>query len=200
MQRQRILVALAALAALVTAVLFGLLTGFTASRLLPGGGGRPAIRDTATLLRQVQSLAQLVTVKYLLEKVVILEDVKWFGENRLIMVAHGVAKAGFDLSTLRSGDISVDGDRLKIRLPRPQITDIYIDDRRTEIIERSTGLLRTYDKDLELDARRQALDKIKLAAADSGIFKDAEERARLQLTFLGRLMGFSEVQVEVRAP
>ncbi len=200
MQRQRILVALAALVALVTAMLFGLLTGFTASRLLPGGGGRAAIRDTTTLLRQVQSLAQLVTVKYLLEKVVILEDVKWFGENRLIMVAHGVAKAGFDLSTLRSGDISIDGDRLTIRLPRPQITDVYIDDRRTEVIERSTGLLRTYDKDLELDARRQALDKIKLAAAGSGIFKDAEERARLQLTFLGRQMGFSDVQVEIRAP
>ncbi|MSU35503.1 MAG: DUF4230 domain-containing protein [Pedosphaera sp.] len=199
MQRQRIFVALAALAALVVAVLFGLMTGFTASRLLPGGAGQPAIRDTATLLRQVQSLAQLVTVKYLLEKVVILEDVKWFGENRLIMVAHGVAKAGFDLSTLQSGDISVEGDHLKIRLPRPQITDVYIDDRRTEIVERSTGLLRAYDKDLELDARRQALDKIKLAAADSGIFKDAEERARLQLTLLGGQMGFSDVQVEVRA-
>ena len=200
MQRQRIIVALAALAALVVAVFFGLLTGFTASRLLPSMGARPSIRDTATLLRQVQSLAQLVTVKYFLEKVVILEDVKWFGENRLIMVAHGVANAGFDLSTLKSGDISVEGDHLTIRLPRPQITDVYIDDRRTEIIERSTGLLRAYDKDLELDARRQALDKIKLAAADSGIFKDAEERARLQLTLLGRQMGFSDVQVEIRAP
>jgi hypothetical protein len=38
--------------------------------------------------------------------------------------------------------------------------------------------LRAFDKDLEQDARRQAVDSIKVAVRDSGILKDAEERER----------------------
>jgi len=32
-----------------------------------------------------------------LEKVVILEDAKWYGENRVLLLAHGIVKAGMDL-------------------------------------------------------------------------------------------------------
>ena len=44
-----------------------------------------------------------MTVKYVLEKVVVLEDAKWYGENRVILVAHGIVKAGVDLQKLQPG-------------------------------------------------------------------------------------------------
>ena len=52
---------------------------------------KPAIHGPS-VLKQIQTLSQLVTVKYVIEKVVILEDVKWFGENRVLLLAHGVAR------------------------------------------------------------------------------------------------------------
>ena len=64
---------------------------------LPGRSAPPKIQNTATILQQIQTLSELVTVKYVLEKVVILEDIKWYGENRVLLLAHGIVKAGVDL-------------------------------------------------------------------------------------------------------
>jgi hypothetical protein len=75
---------------------------------------------------------------------------------------------------------------------------VYLDDRRTQVIERSTGVMREFDKNLEQDARRQAVDQIKVAVRDSGILKDAEERARIQISGLLLRGGFSDVEVSFR--
>jgi hypothetical protein len=148
--------------------------------------------NTSTVLRQVQTLSQLVTVKYVMEKVIVLEDVKWFGENRVLMVAHGIVKAGVDFSQLKPEDVRVSGTNITIRLPPAQITDAYLDDRQTSVVERTTGLLRTFDKDLEQTARQRAVADIRLSARQAGILKDADERARAQVKNL-----FQQVGLEV---
>lgn len=178
----------------------GLYLGIRVGKALNSTPPPPKFQDTATVVRQIQSLNQLVSVKFVLEKVIVVEDAKWFGENRLIMVAHGVAKAGFDLKKLEPGDISMEGGRLSIQLPKPMLTDVYLDERRTEVIERSTGILRTIDKDLETEARRHATDRIRAAAIESGILNEATERARLQLTHLAGQMGFQNVEIRVKTP
>lgn len=159
------------------------------------GAGRPAAQNTAVVLQQVQALSQLVTVKYVLQKVVILEDVKWYGENRVLLVAQGVVKAGVDFKKMTVNDLSVQGDRVILKLPPAEITDAYLDDKETRVVERSTGMLRFFDKDLEQDARRQAIDDIRRGARVSGILQDADERAKLQLAALFGQMGR---QVEFR--
>jgi hypothetical protein len=183
---------------LLALVGIGVMGGWMLARGTGAWTGTPAIFDTPTLVRQIQGLNQLVSVKYVLEKIVIVEDAKWYGDNRLLMVAHGVAKAGVDLSRIQPGDVGIRGKSIHLTLPRPQILDVYLDDRRTQIVERSTGALRAFDKDLEQDARRQAVDSIKVAVRDSGILKDAEERARLHLTSLLTQSGFAEVEVAFR--
>jgi hypothetical protein len=184
------------LIALVLALALGLAAGFVLTRLLGHKG--PRFLDTATILRQVQTVSQLVTVKYVMEKVVVLEDVKWYGDNRVLLVAHGVVKAGVDLGRLEEGDIQVHDKTISVRLPPPQITDAFLDDNQTRVIERSTGLLRLFDKDLEQTARQNAVDDIRRAARVSGILKDAEERAQSQLRALFLQMGFAEVEFSSR--
>jgi len=157
---------------------------------LPGVGAAPRIQNTATILQQVQTLSELVTVKYVLEKVVILEDVKWYGENRVLLVAHGIVKAGIDLQELKPQDLRMDDKKVLLKLPRAKITDLYLDDHQTRVVDRTTGLLRTFDKDFEQNARRQAVDDLRLAALHHGIYGDAEERARLQLTNFFHQLGF----------
>lgn len=190
------------LAGLVALLLLGVLgtgvaAGWWVARSL-AGTQPPRIADTASVVTRVQGLHQLVSVQYVVEKVVLLEDAKWYGESRLLMVAHGIAKAGVDLSRLDARSVRADGPRVRVELPRPRLTDVYLDDRRTQVVERSTGVLRAFDKDLEQDARRQALDQVRLAVREAGILKDAEERARLQVSALFRQSGFEEVEVTFR--
>jgi len=186
---------LLAVVAVLMVLALGVWLGFFVRRLLPGGAG-PVVYNTATVLRQVQTLSQLVTVKYVMEKVVIFEDVKWYpgGDSRVLLVAHGIVKAGVDFDKLQLEDVQLTGKKITIKLPPPQITDCYLDDSQTQVVERTTGLLRTFDKDLEQTARKIAVDDIRRAARAAGIVKDANERAQAQLEKLFQQMG---LQVEV---
>ena len=156
----------------------------------PAIGAPPKIESTATIIQQVQTLSDLVTVKYVLEKVVILDDIKWCGENRVLLVAHGIVKAGVDFKEIKPEDVRVEDKKIVLKLPRARITDVYLDDQKTRVVDRSTGLLRAFDKDLEQNARRQAIDDLRIAARSNRIYEDAEERARLQLTNLFHLLGY----------
>jgi hypothetical protein len=178
------------------AVVFGggLFLGFRTPAWLGAGGGLK-VANTATLLQQVQTLSQLVTVKYVVEKIVLLEDVKWYGDNRVLLLTHGVVKAGVDLARLQPADLEVSGQRVTLRLPPAQVTDVYLDDSQTRVVERETGLLRLFDKNLEQAARQTAVEDIGRAARRSGILKDAEERARTQLVQLFHELGFAQVEL-----
>jgi len=157
----------------------------------PGLGTQPKIQSTTTIVQQVQTLAELVTVKYVLEKVVILDDIKWYGENRVLLVAHGIVKAGVDLKEIKPEDVRVEDKKIILKLPGARITDVYLDEQKTRVVDRSTGLLRAFDKDLEQNARRQAVDDLRIAARSNRIYEDAEERARLQLANLFHQLGYA---------
>jgi hypothetical protein len=182
---------------LVLALGIGVGVGLFVPRLVGLRPALPGIWNTSSVLRQVQDLSQLVSVKYVVEKVVVLEDVKWYGDNRVILVAHGVVKAGVDLSRVKLNDLRTLSDKVVIRLPHPTITDVYLDEEKTRVVEWRTGLLRLFDKDLEQSARRQAIESISRAARASGILKDAEDRVRTQLRFMLTQMGFKEVEFEL---
>ena len=180
----------------VTAVLLlGLMVylAVTVTRWAKLGGGRYFL-DTATVVHEVQSLSDLVTVKYVMEKVVILEDVKWYGESRVLLLAHGVVKAGIDLKRMTPGDVTINGKKISLRLPVPQIMDAYLDDKASQVIDHSTGLLRAFDKDLEQSARQNAVDDIARAARRGGILEEAEKRARTELENLFKRAGFEQIE------
>jgi Protein of unknown function (DUF4230) len=188
---QQIFWVAAVAAVFVAGAWFGLkLTRWTASR-----SGLHE-EDTATVVEQIQALSQLVTVKYVLEKVVVLKDVKWYGENRVLLLAHGIVKAGIDLKRIKPEDVAISGKNISLRLPPPQITDAYLDEHRTRVIDYSTGLFRTPDPTLSLasTARQDAVDDIRRAARTDGILTDAIQRAQLELALFLRQAGFEKVE------
>lgn len=195
MNRRRILI-VAGILVVVVATL-ALVAGLFLGRLF-SSSSRPLISNTATVITQIQSLAQLVTVKYVFEKVVVIEDAKWYGQNRLLMVAHGVAKAGVDLQKVKASDVQIRGNRIALTLPKPHLVDVYLDEGKTEILERTTGVLRLFDQQMEQDARRQAVESLRKSARAAGILKDAEDRTRLQVSMLARVAGFEDVAIEFR--
>ena len=179
----------------------GIVIGIGFPRLAGWSIPAPKVYNTATVLKQVQTLSQLVTVKYVMEKVEVLSDPPqnilrqfWFDDTHVVLVAHGIIKAGVDLAQLKPVDLRISGKKMTINLPPAQITDAYLDEHLTQVVERNTGFLRTFNKDLEQTARQNAIDDIRRAARHSGILKDAEERARAQLTHLCRQLGFEDVE------
>lgn len=159
------------------------------------GHGLAGMLSTSTVVKKVQTLSQFTTVRYTLEKLVVFDDPKWYGDSRVLLVAHGVVKAGINLDQIAPGDIEITGKRISITLPRPRVTDVYLDDHQTQIVERSTGLLRAFDKDLEQNARASAVEELRLAALQNGILKDAAERGRSQLTILLYQLGFTDIDL-----
>ena len=172
----------------------GIWLGFTATRWMKAGSGLHQ-ENTATVVEQVHALSDLVTVKYVLEQVVILEDVKWYGENRVLLLAHGVVKAGIDLKHINTEDVTISGKTISLRLPPPQITDAYLDDKQSQVIDHTTGLLRVFDKNLEQTARQNAVDDICRAARTDGILDEADKRAKLELAIFLHKAGFERIEI-----
>jgi hypothetical protein len=156
--------------------------------------------QTDTVVEQIQTLSDLVTVKYVVEKVVVLQDVRWYGENRVLLMAHGVVKAGIDLKRLQPGDVKVSGKTIYVHLPPPQLTDAYLDDTKSKVIDHTTGLLRDFDKDLEQTAREEAVLDIRRAAINNGILNDASERAQLELAVFLHQAGYDNVKFDATKP
>src|SRR6185369_11870927 len=91
--------------ALVLGFIFvlGLAFGFLLPRMAGLTSG-PRTISTPTVLKQIQTLSELVTIKYVMEKIQVLEDVKVFpgiGENRVSILAHGIVKAGVDFKEMK---------------------------------------------------------------------------------------------------
>jgi len=116
------------------------------------------------------------------------------GDNKVLLLAQGVVKAGIELKKITPDDVTISGKSLTITLPRPQITDAYLDDAQTKVIERTTGFLRSLDKDLEQTTRQYAVADIRRAALESGILNDANERARTELRTFFQQAGFETVE------
>src|SRR4051794_3194448 len=95
--------------------LIGLYFGSKLPLWFGNGGGAHRAYDTPVLLQQVQTLSELVTVKYVVEKVEIWDDPPsgWrqfvAGDNRILLLARGVVKAGVDFNQMKSEDLKVQG-------------------------------------------------------------------------------------------
>lgn len=182
--------------------ILGFLAALAIVYLLLGWTGsftRPTLAPTRSMLTKIQTLNELVTVKYLVEKVVKLEaEPSVLGRDRIVLLTHAVVKAGVDLSALKPEDVAVSGKKLTLTLPPARITDCYLDEKKTEVWEHATAFWRTFDAKLEQNARRQALDEIRLAAGEQGIQKEAADKARLQLGAFLQSLGYTEVEIRTR--
>lgn len=193
-----------AIVLVVVAFVIGLAIAMSIALLITRRAAKPQFAGTPTIVQQIQSLSELVTVKYVLEKVVAYDDPKYFadliplGDNKLILLAHGVVKAGVNLSKLTNDDVKVSEGKIMLTIPNATLTDAYLDEKHTQILDRQTGLLRRFDKDLEKTARQYALAEIQRGARQAGIEREANERAREQLTGLLRTLGYKEVEIRTR--
>jgi hypothetical protein len=155
------------------------------------------IPDPVTIIHEVRTLARLETIQYSVEKVITAESGQGpfgflFGD-RLLLVAHGTVIAGFDLRKLNPQDLKVENEVLMVRLPDPEIFLATLDNQKSYIFDRDTGILSKGNIDLETSARRAAENEIEQAALDDGILSQARVNGENYLSSLFRQLGFPEV-------
>jgi hypothetical protein len=148
----------------------------------------------------VRSLARLETIQYSVEKVITAETNQGtfgflFGD-RLILVAHGIVIAGIDLEQMAPEDIELRNGVLYVRLPDPEIFLTTLDNDKSYVYNRDTGLLTHGNINLESDARRAAEDEIEKAALEDGILEQAQRNAENYLYRLLLDLGYPEVIFE----
>lgn len=156
--------------------------------------------DPITIIRDVRSLARLETVQYTVEKVITAETRQGtFGAlfgDKLIFVAHGRVIAGLDLSKVGADDLVVRSGVLYVTLPQPEIFIAALDNEKSYVYDRNTGLLTKGDINLESAARRVAEDEIKKAAVDDGALELARQNAENYLSRLLVGLGYPAVIFE----
>jgi hypothetical protein len=115
-----------------------------------------------------------------------------FGD-RLLLVAHGFVIAGVDLSGLRAEDLQLRDGILHVRLPEAEVFVATLNNERSYIYDRTTGILRRSDPDLETAARRVAEQEIYNGALEDGILQQAQTNAELFLERLFNTLGYMRV-------
>ncbi|MBM3120766.1 MAG: DUF4230 domain-containing protein [Chloroflexi bacterium] len=154
--------------------------------------------DPVTIVREVRSLARLETIQYTVEKVITAETGQGalgflFGD-RLLFIAHGVVIAGVDLDRVTPDDIRFDEQgRVYLRLPAPEIFAATLDNERSYVYDRDTGLLTRGERTLETAARKAAEDEIRQAALEDGILQQAQKNAESALYRLLRALDIPDV-------
>jgi hypothetical protein len=153
--------------------------------------------DPVTVIHEVRSLARLETMKYSVEKIITAETrqgaFEWLLGDKLIFVAHGEVIAGVDLNKLTPDDLKVENGVLYVNLPEPEIFTTVIDNEKSYVYDRDTGLFTKGEVNLETEARRAAEREIREGALEDGILELAGQNAESFLDRLFRDLGFPEV-------
>ena len=153
--------------------------------------------DPVTIIHEVRSLARLETIEYTVEKVIQADSGQqelWgLLGDKLIFVAHGNVIAGVDLAKLLSDDLWVDTGTLYVRLPETEIFMATLDNDKSYVYDRDTGLFTKGNIDLETLARQAAEDEIKKAALEDGILEQARTNAEYYLLRLFQTLGYPQV-------
>jgi hypothetical protein len=154
-----------------------------------------------SVVDKIRGMNRLESVDYSIDKIVEgnhqappLPD--FLAGDRLLLIAHGEVIAGVDLSKLDSNAVHVSGSNVSVHLPAPQILVTRIDNARTRVYERTTGVLIPPDPTLETQARQAAEQQITQAAIDDGILDKARANAKISITGLLYALGFHGVDVQ----
>lgn len=153
--------------------------------------------DPVTIINEVRSLARLETIHYSMEKVITAETNQdifgfLFGD-KLLFVAHGDVIAGIDMQKIAAEDFDVRDGVLYIQLPPAEIFVAALDNNKSYVYDRDTGLFAQNQINLETAARQSAEAAILEAALEDGILEQAQINAENYLARLLRNLGYPQV-------
>ncbi len=164
-------------------------------------GSKSDLNQSSVVLK-MQSLNRLETASFTIEKIIESGTDKnafanvLFGD-KILLIAHANIIAGFDFSKIKETDIKINGDRLTIQMPAPEILVSKLDNEKTRVYDRKLGYLTKGDSNLEAQTRLIAENAIRQDACEAGILDSAAVNAKKQIIALFTSVGFKEVIVNI---
>ena len=167
--------------------------------------GRPLnIVSAPDVVEKVQRLNRLETVVYSLDTVVegsesnpLLPDA--LVGDKLLMIVHGQTIAGVDMSKLQQDRVEISegaqGRSIRLTLPPSQIFLTTIDEQKSRVYARDTGLFVKADPNLETEVRQKAQSQLQQAALSDGILDAATKNAQATVTAMLEGLGFQHVEI-----
>jgi hypothetical protein len=152
------------------------------------------IPDPVTYINEVRALARLETIQYSVEKVITGETgggtfQSLFGD-KILFVGHGTVIAGIDLQKLQPEDMRYENGVLTVRLPPAEIFIAALNNEKSYVYDRNTGVLTRPDINLETLVRQRAEEEILKAALEDGILEQAQLNAEAYLLKFFAALGY----------
>jgi hypothetical protein len=155
--------------------------------------------DQPTVVRQIQKLQRLETVSYTMDKIIsgghdnpLLP--KFLASGRVLLVVHGEVIAGVDLGKLQASDVLISNRKISVSLPKAEILVTRLDNEKTRVYSRDTGLFSSPDPNLETQVQQEAERQLQQAALQDGILKSADENARNSVQSILKGLGFDRIE------
>jgi len=156
--------------------------------------------DVAALVTQVRELNRLETASmHVMHVGRISQSYKLvpnaIAGDEITFLAEGDVIAGIDLAKLRPEDVwrSPDGT-INLRLPPPEVLITRVDNAKSRVLDRDTGVLRRRDIDLETRARQHAEDNIRSEALKKGVLDIAAQSGETKLAGFLHTLGFEKIR------
>ncbi|MCC6300862.1 MAG: DUF4230 domain-containing protein [Anaerolineales bacterium] len=152
------------------------------------------IPDPITYINEIRALARLETIQYSVEKVITGETGQGatgflFGD-KILFVAHGTVIAGIDMAKLTPENMRYENGVLTVQLPPTEIFIATLDNGKSYVYDRESGLLTKPDPNLETLVRQKAEEEILKAALEDGILDQAQINAEAYLFKFFAALGF----------
>lgn len=152
------------------------------------------IADPVTYINEVRALARLETIQYSIEKVITGETgggtfQSLFGD-KILFVGHGTVIAGIDMEKLQPEHLRFENGVLTVRLPPAEVFIATLDNEKSYVYDRETGVLAKPDVNLETLVRQRAEEEILKAAIEDGILEQAQLNAEAYLFKFFAALGY----------
>jgi hypothetical protein len=152
------------------------------------------IPDPVTYINEIRALARLETIQYSVEKVITGETgggtFDTFFGDKILFVGHGTVIAGIDMDKLTPENMRYENSVLSVKLPPAEVFIATLDNEKSYVYNRDTGLLTKPDPNLETLVRQRAEEEILKAALEDGILKQAQINAEAYLFKFFAALGF----------
>ncbi len=159
------------------------------------------VLDPPAVVREIQRLNELVTVKYSIQKVIGLKEEKVpFGSEQVLLMVQADVLGGVDLAALGTNDIQVTANNtVTARLPAAKVLHVYVDEKQTRVWDRSKTWWTPwvpFNPELEQKARLAALEAVQAAAVETGILSNAQQNAQKAIWEFLHATGVETVRFE----
>ncbi|WP_341906327.1 DUF4230 domain-containing protein [Fluviicola taffensis] len=152
-----------------------------------------------TEIYQIRSIGTLATTEYTLGKIIHWNDEgEWykFGDRKILLSCKATVKAGVNLNKIRESDIEVEGNKITIQLPPPEIVSFEMDPDliRTEMTD-VNGFRSDFSQVEKSKVLQKGEESIRKDLKKLHILDEAEQNAKIFIIDFYKNLGFEQVIV-----